>query len=98
MTTTLDGPLKRELKIGGTPYTLTITPQGMTLVLKGKKKGFELEWNALVSGDAALATALNASLKANLSEPPARRPAAGRKKTPPAPSDTRVGPKGKGHR
>ena len=69
MTTRLDGSLKREIDIGGTPYTLTITPQGMTLVLKGKRKGFELEWSALVSGEAALATALNASLTSNLGGP-----------------------------
>ena len=66
MTTKLEGPLKRELEIAGTPYTLTITPEGMTLVLKGKRNGFALEWAALVSGEAALATALNASLTANL--------------------------------
>ena len=66
MTTKLEGPLKRELDIAGTLYTLTITPEGMTLVLKGKRNGFALEWAALVSGEAALATALNASLTANL--------------------------------
>ena len=66
MTTKLDGPLKRELEIAGTLYTLTITPEEMTLVLKGKRNGFALEWSALVSGEAALATALNASLTANL--------------------------------
>jgi hypothetical protein len=66
MTTRLDGALKREIEIGGIAYVLTITPHGMTLVRKGKRKGFELEWNSLVSGDAALATALNASLTANL--------------------------------
>lgn len=69
MTTRLDGALKREIQIEGVPYTLTITPQGMTLVLKGRRKGFELEWTALVSGDAALATALNASLSAKLTNP-----------------------------
>jgi hypothetical protein len=66
MTTKLEGPLKRELEIAGTLYTLTITPEGLTLVLKGKRNGFALEWPALVSGEAALATALNASLTANL--------------------------------
>jgi hypothetical protein len=66
MTTRLEGPLKRELEIAGTLYTLTITPEGMTLVVKGKRKGFALEWPALVSGEAAMATALNASLTANL--------------------------------
>ena len=68
MTTKLDGALKREIEIDGTAYVLTITPHGMTLVRKGKRKGFELEWSSLVSGDAALATALNASLTANLGD------------------------------
>jgi hypothetical protein len=71
MTTRLDGPLKRELTIDGTDYTLTISPQGLTLAVKGKRKGFDLEWRALVSGDAALATALNASLTARLPVPTA---------------------------
>jgi hypothetical protein len=66
MTTKLNGPLKREIEIASAPYVLTITPQGMALVLKGKRKGFEVGWDALVSGDAALATALNASLTARL--------------------------------
>ena len=66
MTTKLDGPLKREVDIAGAPYTLTLTAEGMTLVAKGKRKGFQLTWTDLVSGDAALATALNASLAANL--------------------------------
>jgi hypothetical protein len=62
MTTKLEGPLKRALAIGGNPYVLTITPEGLTLVPKGKRKGYSLGWNAFVSGEAALATALNASL------------------------------------
>jgi hypothetical protein len=62
MTTKLEGPLKRALAIGGDPYVLTITPEGLTLVPKGKRKGYSLAWNAFVSGEAALATALNASL------------------------------------
>ena len=62
MTTKLTEPLRREIDIDGVLYTLTITPRGMTLVVKGRRKGYELEWSALVSGDAALAAALNASL------------------------------------
>ena len=78
MTTRLDGELKREISIGRADYTLTITPIGMTLALKGKRKGFDLEWSALVSGDAALANALNASLTANLTPPPAGKCSGGR--------------------
>jgi hypothetical protein len=66
MTTKLKGPLKRELEIAGTLYTLTITPEGMTLVLKGKRNGFALVWAALVSGEAALETSLIESLSANI--------------------------------
>jgi hypothetical protein len=62
MTTKLDGPLKRELSVRREPYTLTITPDGLHLVPKGRRKGYELRWEDFVSGDAALATALNASL------------------------------------
>jgi len=66
MTTKLDGVLKRELSIGGEPYTLTLSQQGFTLTLKGRRKGLDIQWADLVGGDAALATALNASLTANI--------------------------------
>ena len=62
MTTKLEGSLRREVDVDGALYTLTITPEGLALVPKGRRKGYELSWHALVSGDAALATALNASL------------------------------------
>jgi hypothetical protein len=75
MTTKLDGPLKRELEIGRESYTLTLTPEGLNLALKGRRKGFELRWTDLVSGDAALATALNASLTAPLARPTGKPPA-----------------------
>jgi hypothetical protein len=63
MATKLEKPLKREIQVAGQPYVLTITPEGLKLVQKGKRKGQELAWDALVSGEAALAAALNASLK-----------------------------------
>jgi hypothetical protein len=62
MTTKLVEPLKREIVVDGAPYTLTITPRGLSLVVKGRRNGYELEWRAFVRGDAALAAALNASL------------------------------------
>ena len=74
MTTRLDGVLKRELSIGRDAYTLTITDQGFTLALKGRRKGLDLRWVDLVSGEAALATALNASLTANIRPPDLRPP------------------------
>jgi hypothetical protein len=70
MTTKLEGNLRREIAIGGAPYTVTLSPTGFTLVVKGRRKGLEIAWADLVSGDAALATALNKSLTANLAPPP----------------------------
>jgi hypothetical protein len=63
MATKLEKPLKREIAVDGKPYIVTLTPDGLKLVPKGKRKGQELAWRALVSGDAALAVALNASLQ-----------------------------------
>jgi hypothetical protein len=62
MTTKLTNAFKRELDINGDKYTLTVSPEGFKLVLKGKRKGVELNWSQLVNGEAALATALNASV------------------------------------
>lgn len=63
MMTPLDKPLRRELDIDGQPYTLVVDPEGLKLVEKGRRKGITLRWQDLVSGDAALATALQASLR-----------------------------------
>ena len=63
MATKLEKSLKREIDIEGNPFMLTIDPAGMKLVPKGKRNGLEIAWKDLASGDAALATALNASLK-----------------------------------
>ncbi|HVI25655.1 MAG TPA: hypothetical protein VM576_05605 [Xanthomonadaceae bacterium] len=60
--TPLDKPLRRELDINGRPWTLTIDPERLKLVEKGRRKGVELAWRDLVNGDAALAVALQASL------------------------------------
>jgi hypothetical protein len=62
MTTKLNSPFKRELELNGEKYTVTISPEGLKIVQKGRRKGIELAWSAIVGGDAALATALNASL------------------------------------
>ncbi|MCC8362975.1 hypothetical protein LK996_07785 [Lysobacter sp. A6] len=60
--TKLDKPMRRELQIGDQLYTLTIAPEGLKLVEKGRRKGIELAWSALVNGDAALASALQAAV------------------------------------
>ena len=61
--TKLEKPLKREVAINGHAYVVTIAPEGLKLTLKGHRKGQELAWSALVSGDAALTGALSASAK-----------------------------------
>lgn len=62
MTRLDEGQLKREISIKGKPYVLTLTPDGMKLTQKGRRKGLMLAWDDLVSGEAAIATALNATL------------------------------------
>lgn len=64
MATKLDKPIKRELDIEGTTYTVTISPEGVTVVRKGKRKGVSVSWISFVNGDAALAAELRASLEA----------------------------------
>lgn len=61
--TKLDKVLKREIDIDGQAYIVTLSPEGLKLTQKGKRKGQEVTWKALVSGDAALASALNASVE-----------------------------------
>ena len=76
MTTRLDKTLKRELTLEGRTFILAVSPEGLKLTLKGKRKGQELRWSDLVSGDAALAAALNASLGTFAADDaPAREPA-----------------------
>jgi hypothetical protein len=70
VTAKLDKPLKRELIIGGHPYVVTLTPERIKLALKGKRKGYKLDGESLVSGDAALAAALNATLAKRPATPP----------------------------
>jgi hypothetical protein len=78
MVTTLHGSLRRELTIRGRAYVVTLDEDGIKLTLKGHRKGQQLRWNDLVSGDAALAVALNASLAQAGRQPPAPRATAAR--------------------
>ena len=60
--TRLDKALKRELRVKKEAYVLTIDPDGFKLTKKGRRKGIDIAWRDLVSGDAAMAVALNASV------------------------------------
>jgi hypothetical protein len=63
MATKLEKELKREIEIDGAPYTVLIDPNGLRIVPKGKRKAtVELQWKDLISGEAALAVALRASV------------------------------------
>lgn len=63
MTTALDKTLKRAIDVNGEAYTVIIDPEGLRLVGKGKRKPqVQLAWKDLVSGEAALAVALRASV------------------------------------
>ena len=61
--TRLDKPLKRELSVRNVSYVLTIDPQGFRLTKKGRRKGIEIGWKDLLSGDEAMAIALRASVE-----------------------------------
>ncbi len=62
MATKLEKPLKREIEIGGQAFVVTLTPQALSLVGKGRRKGIEIPWDEMISGEAALARALQASI------------------------------------
>lgn len=61
--TPLDKPIKRALAVGDKSYTLTIDPEGLKLTEKGHRRGVALLWKDILSGDAGLAAALQASLQ-----------------------------------
>lgn len=46
--------IKREVELDGQLYTLTLGPKGVHIAPKGKRKGHELSWRDLASGDAEL--------------------------------------------
>lgn len=69
MATPLTKPLKRELEVEGKLYTITISPDGVKVVEKGKRRGQELSWPSIISGDAALTRDLRISLDALRPEP-----------------------------
>jgi len=63
VTTVLDKQLKRQVTVDGVDYTVALDPDGLRLTGKGKRKPeVELHWRDLLSGEAAMAVALNASL------------------------------------
>lgn len=72
MPTVLDKELRRQVTVDGADYTVALDPDGFRLTGKGKRRPeVELRWRDLLSGDAAMAAALNASLKPQPATDPA---------------------------
>ena len=64
MAVKLEKTIKRELELEGRTYTIAIAPEGVKVTEKGKRKGREISWRAIISGDAQLAEELKTSLDA----------------------------------
>lgn len=64
MATKLEKTIKRELDFEGKAYTVQIGPEGIKVTEKGKRKGREIAWRAIISGDAQLAEDLKTSIDA----------------------------------
>jgi hypothetical protein len=62
MTTKLDKPLKREVAINGVLFTVTLAPEGLKIVEKGKRKGQELTWDQMLRGEVKLRADLEDSI------------------------------------
>ena len=62
MATKLDKVLKREIDIDGQSYIASISPDGIKVTKKGYRKGNEVSWRSIISGDAQLNEALNLSV------------------------------------
>ena len=63
MATRLDKTIKRELELDGKLYMVSVSPEGVKVVPKGRRKGYELSWEMLLSGEAELRRDLNLSLE-----------------------------------
>ena len=62
MATKLDKAIRRELDIDGTTDTVTLSPEGLKVVPKGKRKGVELGWERILRGDVTLGQDLRESI------------------------------------
>ncbi len=62
MATVLNKEIRRALVVAGKTYIVTISPVGLKIVEKGRRKGREIPWTDLVSGDFELQLRLQQSL------------------------------------
>jgi hypothetical protein len=64
MAVKLEKSIKRELELDGKAYTIQMGPEGIKVTEKGKRKGREISWRSIISGDAQLAEDLKLSIDA----------------------------------
>lgn len=62
MATKLDKQLKREVDVNGVAYIVTLSPEGLKVVQKGRRNGPELTWEQIVRGDVTLTQDLKDSV------------------------------------
>ena len=62
MTTKLEKAIKREVTLNDVAFTVTMSPEGLRIVEKGKRKGHDLSWEQLIRGDVSLSQDLKDSV------------------------------------
>jgi hypothetical protein len=62
MATKLEKTLKREIEIDGKPYMVAISPEGVKVTQKGFRRGPELTWRSIISGEAEMDQQLKSSV------------------------------------
>jgi hypothetical protein len=63
MATKLDKALKREIDVNGVAFMVTLAPDGLKIVEKGKRKGTELTWEQIIRGDVTMTQDLKDSIE-----------------------------------
>jgi len=64
MATKLEKTLKREITIDGKAYMVAISPEGVKVTQKGFRRGPEMTWRAIISGEAEVSQQLKSSVGA----------------------------------
>jgi hypothetical protein len=62
MATKLEKTLKREITIDGKAYMVAISPEGVKVTQKGFRRGPEMTWRAIISGEAEMTRQLKSSV------------------------------------
>ena len=62
MATKLEKTLKREIEIDGKAYMVAISPVGVKVTQKGFRRGPELSWRSIISGEAEMGQQLKSSV------------------------------------